>query len=141
YPFEAGNNTANIEAPAIASGAITPPPTLCATFHKAVFPPRSLTLYQCVNTRPAGGQPIPCTHPFRNNIINIMATVDVKYGMSPIAKLIMAERTKPSVIKIRALLRSETVPITNLLKPYAIEIADNANPSSPREKPSSIKYG
>ena len=42
--------------------------------------------------------------------------LEVKNGINPNNKLIIAVNTKPKVKNIRALLRSLTVPITNLLK-------------------------
>ena len=54
--------------------------------------------------------------------------LEVKNGINPNNKLIIAVNTKPKVKNIRALLRSLTVPITNLLK-YAIDTADNAIPN------------
>ena len=67
--------------------------------------------------------------------------LEVKNGINPNNKLIIAVNTKPKVKNIRALLRSLTVPITNLLKPYAIDTADNPIPNSPLLKPCSINEG
>ena len=52
-----------------------------------------------------------------------------------------AVTTRPRLRKFRALLRSETVPMTNLLTPYARATPDIAKPSSVFVKPSSVRYG
>ena len=94
---------------------------LCATFHTDIFTPRSLVENQCVITRPQGGQPIPCIQPLTNSRQNIM-TMAVEIGIapqgsSPMRVMISAEAISPKGMKTRALLRSETVPMTNLLMP------------------------
>ena len=103
--------------PATAIGAISPPPTLWATFHMAVLFPLSLTLNQWTRTRPDGGHPMPWNQPFKNSMINIMAIDEVKKGTNPIKRLMTAERIKPAGRNILGLLRSDIVAITNLLSP------------------------
>ena len=94
---------------------------LCATFHTDIFTPRSLVQNQCVMARPQGGQPMPCIQPLTNSRQNIamMATgIEIDpHGSTPMKIMMSAEAINPSGMKTRALLRSETVPMTNLLIP------------------------
>src|SRR5829696_6318008 len=120
-------NSAN---PATASGAINPPPTLCATFQTDIFVPRSFSENQCTTTLPHGGHPMPWTQPLINNKQNMMVKDPVANGNMPITNMVSAERINPSERNTRALLLSETVPITNLLIPYAMEMEESAIPRS-----------
>lgn len=65
----------------------------------------------------------------------------MKNGTNPINKLTIAVSANPRTKNIRALLRSLTVPIKNLLNPYAMETAESAKPSSAFVKPCSCNAG
>ena len=54
----------------------------------------------------------------------------VASGTVPMTIMTSAEQKSPSDMKTRALLRSDTLPMMNLDKPYAIATPDNAIPRS-----------
>lgn len=64
---------------------------------------------------------MPCIQPLTNSRQNIamMATgIEIDpHGSTPMKIMMSAEAINPSGMKTRALLRSETVPMTNLLIP------------------------
>ena len=62
---------------------------------------------------------MPCTQPFTNKMQNISMIESelTVHGIRPITVIITAEAINPKGMNTRALLWSETVPITNLLIP------------------------
>lgn len=71
----------------------------------------------------------------------MMAMLEVAHGTKPMNSITAAARIRPAGRNTRGFERSDTDPIMNFEKPYAMEIPDSANPRSPREKPCSTRYG
>ena len=69
--------------------------------------------------RPQGGQPKPLSQPttsISTKMMAVLTAVLVPNGMRPTDIIVSAERTKPTQRNFRASERSDTLPITNLLK-------------------------
>jgi hypothetical protein len=64
--------------------------------------------------------------------MNIVVTLEVAQGAKPKRSITKADSTKPIGRKYREFERSETRPMRNLDRPYAMATADRAVPSSPR---------
>jgi hypothetical protein len=90
---------------------------LWATFQTAIFVPRSPGENQCTMTRPLAGQPMPWNQPLASCRANIIPTVAVAAGACPMMIIVAALSASPSAMKVRALLRSDTLPMKNFEKP------------------------
>ena len=95
--------------------------------------------------RPQGGQPKPLSQPtmsISTKMTAVFTAVLVPNGIRPTDIITRAESTRPTQRNFRASERSETLPITNLLKAYAIDTADIARPTLPASRmPSAIISG
>ena len=75
-------------------------------------------------------------------MITVLTAVLVPKGMIPTDIITSAESIRPTHRNLRASERSETLPITNLLKAYAMDTADMARPTLPASSmPSLIMSG
>jgi hypothetical protein len=120
----AGNQNALCQVPkvAMARPARPPapaPPTLWATFQMAVLPPRSEVENQCTRVRPDGGQPMPWKKPLTIMTTANSATEAPTAGTNATTRFANADSSRPMGRNQRALLRSLTMALRNLLNPYA----------------------
>jgi hypothetical protein len=60
---------------------------------------------------------MPWNQPFNSNNANMIATELVATGTVPMKIMTAAEHASPNAMKTRALLRSDTLPITNFDSP------------------------
>ena len=89
------------------------------TFQMLILKLRSFWLNQCAIIRPQGGQPKPLSQPttnIRTKMIAVLTAVLAPKGITPTAIIVRAERIRPTHRNLRASERSDTLPITNLLK-------------------------
>ena len=131
--------------PAIARKPREKLPMVWETFQMLILKLRSFWLNQWAMIRPQGGQPKPLSQPtisIRMKMTVVLTAVLVPKGMSPTDIMVRADRTRPMQRNLRASERSDTLPITNLLKAYAMETADMARPTLPASRiPSAIMSG
>ena len=94
-------------------------PMVWDTFQMLILKLRSFWLNQCAMMRPHGGQPKPLSQPtmsISTKMTAVLRAVLVPKGMSPTLIITRADRIRPTTRNFRASERSETLPITNLLK-------------------------
>ena len=107
------------ETPAMARKPREKEPMVWETFHTLILKLRSFWLNQWAIIRPQGGQPKPLSQPtasISTKMITVLTAVLVPKGMMPTAIIVRADRIRPTQRNLRASERSETLPITNLLK-------------------------
>ena len=60
---------------------------------------------------------MPWNQPFRNKSTNMTVIELMAQGDQPMKMVVRADNSRPTLKKVRALLRSDTLPIRNLLRP------------------------
>src|ERR1051326_4465750 len=86
----------------------------CDVFHIDIFVASCFGGNQCVSNRAQGGKPIPCTQPFSVQIRPKMTRPELK----PNAIFKIADPSRPTNMKERALQRSPRKPLANFETPY-----------------------
>ena len=86
-------------------------------------------LYEVI-TLPQGGHPIPASQPMISMKMKIISTELVAKEKRPTDIIRIDESTRPITRNFLASDLSESAPMRNLLKAYAMDIADRAIPSS-----------